>query len=76
MKDIDAQRILEAYEADDSLDHHTQYMRDRDLLNPLHAAAQKAGADNINDWMIKQTKKQGEPWVNWFIADVISSRER
>ena len=53
------------------IDHHTQYKMDRDLLNPLHAAAQKAGADNIEDWMIKQIKDQGEEWVNWFMHEVI-----
>ena len=71
MKDIDAQRILEAYEADDSLDHHNQYMMDQDLLQPLHAAAIEAGAKDINDWMIQQIKAQGENWTSWFIDTVI-----
>ena len=73
MKDIDAQKILEAYgEGDSDIDHHNQYMMDKDLLNPLHAAAQQAGAKNINDWMIQQIKDQGENWTSWFIDTVIS----
>jgi len=73
MKDIDAQRILEAYgEGDSDIDHHNQYMMDKDLLNPLHAAAQQAGAKDINDWMIQQIKAQGDGWIDWFITDVIS----
>jgi len=73
MKDIDAQRILEAYgEGDSDIDHHNQYMMDKDLLNPLHAAAQQAGAKDINDWMIQQIKDQGDGWIDWFITDVIS----
>jgi len=73
MKDLDAQRILEAYgEGDSDIDHHNQYKMDQDLLNPLHAAAQQAGAKNINDWMIQQIKAQGDGWIDWFITDVIS----
>ena len=73
MKDIDAQKILEAYgEGDSDIDHHNQYMMDKDLLNPLHAAAQQAGAKDINDWMIQQIKDQGDGWIDWFITDVIS----
>jgi len=73
MKDIDAQKILEAYgEGDSDIDHHNQYMMDKDLLNPLHAAAQAAGAKDINDWMIQQIKAQGDGWIEWFITDVIS----
>jgi|7_EtaG_2_1085326.scaffolds.fasta_scaffold01780_14 hypothetical protein len=54
------------------IDHHTQYKMDRDLLNPLHAAAQEAGAKDLNDWMIQQIKDQGEEWIQNFIQDVIS----
>ena len=73
MKDIDAQQILEAYgEGDSDIDHHNQHMMDKDLLNPLHAAAQEAGAKDINDWMIQQIKAQGDGWIEWFITDVIS----
>ena len=73
MKDIDAQQILEAYgEGDSDIRHHNQYMMDKDLLNPLHAAAQQAGAKDINDWMIQQIKDQGENWTSWFIDTVIS----
>jgi hypothetical protein len=71
------QRYLDMHgidEADDSdIDHHTQYKTDQDLLNPLHAAAQKAGADNINDWMIKQIKEKGEGWIKNFIETVIGA---
>ena len=56
---------------DNDIDHHNQYMMDKDLLNPLHAAAQKAGAKDLNDWMIQQIKDQGEEWVNWFMHEVI-----
>ena len=59
-------------EAEDSgADHHNQYMMDQDLLQPLHAAAIKTGAKDINDWMIKQIKDQGENWTSWFIDTVI-----
>ena len=63
------------HEADSDIDHHNQYMMDRDLLNPLHAAAQRAGAKNITDWMIKQIKDQGDHWVEWFIENVIGDEE-
>jgi len=56
-------------------DHHNDYMMDQDLLQPLHAAAIKAGAKDINDWMIKQIKDQGENWTNWFIDTVIGDEE-
>lgn len=62
-------------EADDSTDHHNDYMMDQDLLQPLHAAAIKTGAKDINDWMIKQIKDQGENWTNWFIDTVIGDEE-
>ena len=52
-------------------DHHNEYMMDQDLLIPLHKAAQDAGAKDINDWMIKQIKDQGENWTSWFIDTVI-----
>ena len=62
-------------EADDSTDHHNQYMMDQDLLQPLHKAAQATGADDIVDYMIKQIKAQGENWTNWFIDTVIGDEE-
>jgi len=52
-------------------DDHNEYMMDQDLLQPLHAAAIEAGAKDINDWMIKQIKDQGENWTSWFIDTVI-----
>ena len=60
------------YDEPSDIDHHNQYKMDQDLLNPLHAAAQQAGAKNINDWMIQQIKAQGDGWIDWFITDVIS----
>ena len=60
---------------DSDIDHHNQYMMDRDLLNPLHKAAQAVGADDINDWMIKQIKDQGDTWIEWFIDTVIGGDE-
>lgn len=60
------------YDEPSDIDHHNQHMMDKDLLNPLHAAAQQAGAKNINDWMIQQIKDQGENWTSWFIDTVIS----
>ena len=60
------------YDEPSDIDHHNQYKMDQDLLNPLHAAAQQAGAKNINDWMIQQIKQQGEEWIQSFIQDVIS----
>jgi hypothetical protein len=57
------------------IDHHTQYMMDQDLLQPLHKAAQNAGAKDLNDWMIKQIKDQGENWVNWFMHEVIGHED-
>ena len=57
---------------DSGADHHNQYMMDQDLLQPLHKAAQAAGADDINDYMIKQIKDQGDNWVAWFIDTVIA----
>ena len=60
---------------DSGADHHNQYMMDQDLLQPLHKAAQAAGADDINDYMIKQIKDQGDNWVAWFIDTVIGDEE-
>ena len=60
---------------DSGADHHNQYMMDQDLLQPLHKAAQAAGADDINDYMIKQIKDQGDNWVEWFIDTVIGDKE-
>ena len=57
------------------IDHHNQYMMDQDLLQPLHKAAQNAGAKDLNDWMIKQIKDQGENWVNWFMHEVIGHED-
>jgi len=62
-------------EADDSTDHHNQYMMDRDLLQPLHKAVQTQGADDLNDWIIKQIKDQGDNWIEWFIDTVIGGDE-
>tara|TARA_R100000908_G_C3650387_1_gene82414 strand:+ start:78 stop:593 length:516 start_codon:yes stop_codon:yes gene_type:complete len=62
-------------EADDSTDHHNQYMMDQDLLQPLHKAAQAVGADDITDYMIKQIKDQGDNWIGWFIDTVIGDEE-
>ena len=62
-------------EADDSTDHHNQYMMDQDLLQPLHKAAQAVGADDITDYMIKQIKDQGDNWIAWFIDTVIGDEE-
>ena len=56
-------------------DHHNQYMMDQELLQPLHAAAIKTGAKDINDWMIRQIKEQGQAWVEWFIETVIGDIE-
>jgi len=63
------------YDEPSDIDHHNQYMMDRDLLNPLHKAAQAVGADDINDWMIKQIKDQGDTWIEWFIDTVIGGDE-
>ena len=60
------------YDEPSDIDHHNHFKMDQDLLNPLHAAAQQAGAKNINDWMIQQIKQQGEEWIQSFIQDVIS----
>tara|TARA_B100000686_G_C16140446_1_gene641835 strand:- start:225 stop:542 length:318 start_codon:yes stop_codon:yes gene_type:complete len=60
---------------DSDIDHHNQYMMDQDLLQPLHKAAQAVGADDINDWMIKQIKDQGDTWIEWFIDNVIGGDE-
>ena len=73
------------YDEPSDVDHHNQYMMDQDLLNPLHKAAQEAGAKDLNDWIIKQLKtiESGaqvhglEPeeaknnWYGWFIDTVI-----
>ena len=56
-------------------DDHNEYMMNQDLLQPLHKAAQATGAKDINDWMIKQIKDQGENWTNWFIDTVIGNEE-
>ena len=58
-------------EADDSTDHHNQYMMDQDLLQPIHKAAQAVGADDITDYMIKQIKDQGDHFIDYFVQDVI-----
>jgi hypothetical protein len=50
-------------------------MMDQDLLQPLHKAAQNAGAKDLNDWMIQQIKDQGENWVNWFMHEVIGHED-
>ena len=50
-----------------STDQSNDFMNDQELLNPLHKAAQAVGADDINDWMIKQIKDQGDTWIEWFI---------
>ena len=75
----DSRLMWESYvnrEAEDGgADHHNQYMMDQDLLQPLHAAAIKTGAKDINDWMIKQIKEQGQAWVEWFIETVIGDIE-
>tara|TARA_R100000458_G_C8181727_1_gene178528 strand:- start:409 stop:747 length:339 start_codon:yes stop_codon:yes gene_type:complete len=75
----DNRRLWESYvnrEAEDSgADHHNQYMMDQDLLQPLHAAAIKTGAKDINDWMIRQIKEQGQNWIDWFIETVIGDVE-
>ena len=63
------------YDEPSDADHHNQYMMDQDLLQPLHKAAQAAGADDINDYMIKQIKDQGDNWVEWFIDTVIGDEE-
>ena len=63
------------YNAED-LDDHNQYMMDRDLLQPLHAAAMETGAKDLNDWMIQQIKSQGDNWVQWFIDTVITSNNQ
>ena len=55
--------------SDSGADHHNEYMMDQELLQPLHAAAIKAGAKDLNDWIIKQIKDQGENWVEWFKSD-------
>ena len=60
------------YDEPSDIDHHNQYMMDQDLLQPLHKAAQAAGAKDINDWMIQQIKSQGDNWVQWFVTSVIS----
>lgn len=60
---------------DKDVDHHNQHMMDQDLLQPLHKAAQAAGADDITDYMIKQIKDQGDNWVAWFIDTVIGDEE-
>ena len=67
--DLDAQLNVHG---DVDADHHHNYMMDQELLQPLHAAAIRAGAKDINDWMIQQIKAQGDNWVQWFIDTVIS----
>jgi len=73
--DDDTGRIphdVDSFGTDESdADHHNEYMMDQDLLIPLHKAAQDAGAKDINDWIIKQIKDQGENWTSWFIDTVI-----
>lgn len=63
------------YDEPSDIDHHNQYMMDQDLLQPLHKAAQNAGAKDLNDWMIQQIKDQGENWVNWFMHEVIGHED-
>jgi hypothetical protein len=63
------------YEKEEDIDHHNQYMMDRDLLQPLHKAVQTQGADDLNDWIIKQIKDQGDNWIEWFIDTVIGGDE-
>ena len=60
---------------DSGADHHNEYMMNQELLQPLHAAAVKAGAKDLNDWIIKQIKDQGENWVDWFISTVLIGDE-
>ena len=62
-------------EAESGADHHHEYMMNQELLQPLHAAAVKAGAKDLNDWIIKQIKDQGDNWIEWFIETVIGDEE-
>ena len=56
---------------DNSIDQSNDSMNDRELLNPLHKAAQATGADDVVDWMIKRIKDQGDHFLDFFIQDVI-----
>tara|TARA_R100000908_G_C3683783_1_gene101204 strand:- start:83 stop:397 length:315 start_codon:yes stop_codon:yes gene_type:complete len=76
VKDPGLDTIVESmYQKEEDIDHHNQYMMDRDLLQPLHKAVQTQGADDLNDWIIKQIKDQGDNWIEWFIDTVIGGDE-
>ena len=65
VKDTGLDTIVESmYEKEEDIDQFNQNEMDKDLLEPLHKAAQAQGADDLNDWITKHIKGQdGEEFV-------------
>ena len=78
MKDIDAQRILEAYDPTKSRfyepndpDNDRNIAQDKrkqneQTITPLDELAKKYGADDIIDWLAQGINSQGQIWIDDF----------
>ena len=78
MKDIDAQKILEAYDPtksrfyvkddpdnDRNIAQDTRASNER-TIEPLDELAKKYGADDIIDWLAQGINAQGQTWIDDF----------